>query len=166
MKVIEVRVDATVRKAEFESEKVGITAIVEETDDYRNVIQELKDFIYGKKTSDKKTKTAIVKEEIKETVKEEVKVEDNPTVLKTVEETPTPIKKEKKTKEKFEAYDRANQVHKKLMSKILDEKYPDWESDTSKAAAASRMMVGENFLDKEGNILQEFIEKVCKLMEV
>jgi hypothetical protein len=156
MKVIEVRVDATLRKAEYESEKVGVTAIVEETEDYRNVIQELKDFIYGKKTSDKKTKTSVVKEEIQETAKEEIKVE----------EIPTPVKKEKKTKEKFETYDRANQVHKKLMSKILDEKYPNWESDTSKAAAASRMMVGENFLDKEGNILQEFIEKVCKLMDV
>lgn len=170
MKVIEVRVDATVRKAEFESEKVGVTAIVEETDDYRSVIQELKDFIYGKKQIKKEeSKASIVKENVKKTVEKETKVEQNlnqdlgNAALK--EEVVSP-KKERKVKEKFETYDRSNQIHKKLLSGILDEKYPKWENDTSKASAASRMLVGENFIDKEGNVLQEFIDKLVKLMDV
>lgn len=153
MRVTEVRIDATFNKGNYESEKVGFTSLVDEGEDFRLVLKELRDFIYGKT------------EEVKASFEKEIlqKIVEVPTEEEVVQEKP---KKEKKVKEKFETYDRASNVHKKLFSQILDKCYPEWESQKDKAAAASRMMVGENFLDKEGQILPQFSEKVKKLMEV
>lgn len=132
--------------------------------------------VRSKKSSSKKeiVSPSPVEETKVEAVEEVVK--DEPTASPSQEEV-VPEKKEEPKKEKsskepkapkvtYEVYDRGNEIHKKLFSAYLDEAFPGWEKDTSKAASTSRMLVGENYLDKEGEVIQEFKDKATKLMSV
>lgn len=167
MKILELRFDATIRKAEYESEKIGVTAIVEDGEDAEKALADLRNFVYKGQLTNKVVET-VKKVEAKKKVE---KVEEPKTEVVVEEVKEEPVKEEKKakkTKEKFEEYDRMNDIHKKLLSNYLDERFPGWEGDSGlkpKCIAASKMLVGEKFLDKEGSVIPEFKEKVIKLIE-
>lgn len=164
----EVRVDATLNKGNYESEKVGVTFAMAEGDDVFTVINLCKDVVYGRavvgKTEPKKEiKTEAAKEEAKtviEAVVEEAKTEE--VVESPKKET---VKKERKVAVKARAtpYDRTNESHKRLLSAFLDKSQPNWKTKEmlSKASKISQKFSDdkEDFLDADGVPLVSFKEK-------
>lgn len=72
----------------------------------------------------------------------------------------------KKRKVKGSPYDRMNDIHKKLVGQVFDSFLPTWRTDAavkSKAVAISQKLVGEDFLDAEGTVLDTFKAKVGEL---
>lgn len=71
-------------------------------------------------------------------------------------------------KSKSETYDRENESHKEIFSKLLRSVSPDWKK-TDKGMArgkkASIEMEGHDFLDKEGNVLESFEDAVTGWMK-
>jgi outer membrane biosynthesis protein TonB len=173
----EVRVDATINKGNYESEKVGVTFALAEGDDVFSVINLCKDVVYGKAVFKKeepksKLKTEAAKEEAKtvvETVVEEAKAEE----AKSEETVKEEVKKEEPKKEKAgkkvaakakeTPYNRADESHKRLLSAFLDKAQPNWKTKEviTKASKTSQLLseAGEDFLDGDGVLLQSFKDK-------
>jgi hypothetical protein len=76
--------------------------------------------------------------------------------------------KKKSFKKKPQTYQRSNEAHKEIFSNVLKAVAPDWKkSFESKAQAkkVSQKMVGEEFLDEDGNVVASFTEAVRKAMK-
>lgn len=109
----------------------------------------------------KKGKKAPVEPE--EDPEEEDKEEEDPEEENEEEEKP---KKASKTssasskagkKTKASTYDRANETHKSILSNMLKEELgATWKKQADAAKAASIAMDGEDYLDNEGEMLEEF----------
>jgi len=110
--------------------------------------------------------------EKKEAVKEEKKAESTKEVEAKSEEVKAETPKEEKarkpeTKEvkprgtKFSPYDKKNETHKKLVGQFLDAKFPKWREQPliACASAASNAMLGKDFLDGNGEVLESFREE-------
>lgn len=82
----------------------------------------------------------------------EVKKVEAPVEEKKVE-APAPKKQVAATK-----YDRNNDLHKKILSEMLDVKFKNWKANPSKAKQVSIDLDGSDFLDAEGRPMKEFIE--------
>lgn len=77
--------------------------------------------------------------------------------------------KAKGFRKKPQAYDRNIEQHKEIFSGVLRSVAPDWkksEITKTKAKKASEAMVGNAFLDENGEVIPEFTAKVKKLMTV
>lgn len=180
----EVRVDATINKGNYESEKVGVTYAMAEGEDVFKAISLCKDVVYGRNTTDVKVEVVEKKEDKKEVsitkpkaskaaVKaEEPKVEETKVEETKVEEPVAEVapkaeepKKEKRTivKAKNTPYDRMNESHKRLLSSFLDKAQPNWKMKgiIEKAAKASQELTDskEDFLDGDGVIMESFKTK-------
>jgi hypothetical protein len=175
--VIEVRLDITKNLGNYESKKIGLTAILGEGENVSEALVELERLILGGVSEIKASAIAEKKVKIEKAVKGEIKIaevkapviEEVAAVIveeKVIEEKVVATKavKEPKAakvvKSKATAYERTLDVHKKLLAGFLDTNYPTWK-DTSnlvKAGEASKALVGKDFLDAEGNILAEFKE--------
>jgi len=147
-------------------ETVRLKAQLEDGEDVMSALDKLKGALdekgSNKESSKESSEKSSSKKSSKSTKKEVVSSEDSKV---TPEASPEPEVKPKKEKVSYEKYNRANEIHKKLFSAILDEKYPGWDKDTSKAASASRMLVDENFLDKEGEVIESFKVRMFTLMD-
>lgn len=74
----------------------------------------------------------------------------------------------KKRKGKVTPYDREKDLHKDMVSILLDGAFPKWEKKeklVKKAKNASKKMDGADFLDSEGNILDSFREEFLEFMD-
>jgi len=109
------------------------------------------------------TKGKLVEKEVEEEVVEEV-----------VEEKPKKKGKAKGTKEltpkkgKNIPYDREDDNLKNRLTQILNTWYPDWKKDEATKAAAKKAsvsLVGIDFLDSEGEVLESFMEEFQTIME-
>lgn len=160
MKITEVKYGYTFPRGQYESERIDLGALVEEGDDVQAVLTELKSVVHG-------SKTPVVNETAPaEGVKKRTK---SPSTVKApaepVAETPAeaPSAKPAKVKEadKPTKYDNTKELHKKLFGEALTEIDPKWKvAGLDKAKATSTNLVGEDFINKEGFILDTFKEKL------
>jgi len=153
----------------YEHGELTATAKIEEGENkdicVHNLIQFVRGALQGKQE---------IKEEVKveEVVKEEPKTEEV-----KVEEVKAPAKKTKAKKVKEEVkeevvveevkapkstnipYDRNQDTHRQLLSSFLTKNYPSWKTKEGiKEFSAS--LVGKEFLDAEGNILESFKKEI------
>jgi outer membrane biosynthesis protein TonB len=189
MKIFEIRVDITRQFKQYESDKVGVSAILSEGEDVHEAILKMKKICLGEavsiegteviKEEVKQMELPIAKEEpkVKKEVKKETKKVERPKVeepkaeevKEEVKEEEPKVKKEvKKPVSKNIAYDRANDLHKKHVGTFLDSKYPTWRKDEkvkSAAVTTSQLMAGKDFMSASGTVLPEFVEQFCKSVE-
>lgn len=196
MNITNLKVEVKRQYSEFEIDTIGVNALLGEGDDLQSSIKELYGILDQNysvhrqgKTVYKKSETGTVEKTVSKNAKveEEVKEEEvtpkkekkttpkkekeeevkEEAPVETEEETP---KKEKKTKAKRvlkgTAYDRAIDLHKKLLGEMLDSNLKGWRAKPliTKCQEASAQMNGEEFLDTEGNVLSSFIEKFLSIV--
>jgi hypothetical protein len=121
----------------------------------------------GAKAEKKPAKRAARKPEPEAVVADEVPEEPK-------EEAKAPVKKTRKkvTKAKVEktiAYDRNQVPHKKELSKVLGENFPEWHKNkdlVAKAKTTSESLVGVAIFDSKGAVLPTFEQNVLELMGV
>lgn len=185
-KFLEIRVDVTINKGNYESEKVGITYSPEDSEDIIAVIEQCKAIAYGqaksgsiretkvevtgtpdkkpaakKDTAKKPEETKVVAEETKAVAEEVTETEE----VKTAE----PKETKKRAATKVINYNRDDGQHKKKLADLLNKNYPNWKTDPkikNNALSASNKFSEEPtpFIDAEGNIVPEFLEKLDKLL--
>ena len=160
----------------WEHELIGASAIVKEGQSPLEVLEALKSLVHGKEMAETPAEV-VAKPEVKEDAKPakaaKAKKTAAPETTTKVEETvkeATPVKSEepapkKKVIKVAATYDRANDLHKKLVGEILDLEYPDWRKDKQKAIEASKAMEGKDFMDSEGLILPSFKSAFKELMK-
>ncbi|OPZ24339.1 MAG: hypothetical protein BWZ03_00219 [bacterium ADurb.BinA186] len=179
-KIVEVRYDATYNRGNYESEKIGATAQVGDNEDPADVLAKLKDLCSGKAPA--RAEKSIVKEDPVETTEaaQETTV-DKPKRSKKAKETPAPQPQEEaeeaveekaapapKKKSKATPYNRANDLHKKLVGQFLDSIQKGWRDDSAVKARCGQASVdlnGTDFLDEEGVIIESFKEAFKKNLE-
>lgn len=180
---LEVRVDATINKGNYESEKVGVTYAPEESEDIYAAIEACRAIVYGTsqaatgkveatvKEKEAKPKTTKAKDATTESVKANDEKKSEKVDTKAEEKAAKGEEKAKaKVAAKFTAYDRENGAHKKKLSALLTEKYPTWKTEDklkNNALSASQKLheAGTLFIDPEGVVSQEFLDKLTEIME-
>lgn len=156
---------------DYEHEELTVAIEVNDGDDITQKVTELKDLVVGnlgtrrqneeqeteKKSRKKKEKVVDEEEESEE---DESDSEEESSSKKT--------KSKKKGRSKSTTYDREDDLHKKLVGEMLDDNFPKWDKKKSLkklAIKASKSMQGEDFLDSDGDILEDFQEKFLEQME-
>jgi hypothetical protein len=137
---------------QFEQDKITVTTKLDNIGEISPAIQAMKEAILGESDVVVTVKEVAVKETITkskppEDIKEEAVVKEEK------------VKKAKvKVSQKATAYDRLLDTHKKLLAGFLDTNFIGWKAPATlvKAGAASAALVGADFLDGEGEILQSF----------
>ena len=156
MKMTGVSYKRTFRLAEFESETIGIDAVLEEGDTVEESLAELKKLVAEQGTG--ATPTTATSTKKKAETKLEVAKEETKTEAKKEAKTETKKKEEPATK-----YNPKDDKHRGALGAHFDTKFPGWRKDEGKKAALkeiSHKMEGEDFMDSKGNVLKSFIEKV------
>lgn len=158
----------------YEHSETSATAIPAEGQDPKECLAELKALVEGTETveSPKQLELPEVKEETpapkpKKTKKVEEVKEEEVASEEVQEETKKETKKKVVKKQVFTPYDRSNQLHKTFFGEILDSKYPDWKVNKdvkAKAVQVSMDLNGQDMLDAEGIVIEEFKAKVEKAM--
>lgn len=164
----------------WEHEEISVGIMVEDGESASEVLKQAMSFVLTKGETDlpltmisgtpepkaapakkaAKVKEEVVKAEPKvEAAKEEV-AKAEPKVEPKADSTPEPAKEveKKATRVKETPYDRANELHKKLVAEFLDTAHKGWKSNAAKAVAVSTKMAGKPFLNSEGSIIKEFKE--------
>lgn len=156
MKIVDARYERVFKLGEFESERIGFTATLDEDDTAEGAIEELKKVVEAQRTSGASVKSETKKESSK---KLEVSKE---------EKAPKEEKKEKAPKVvKATAYSTADDKQRAAVGSLMDKVVPGWrEKAEVKAAAkkASAELDGQDFMDDKGNILDSFVEKLKEKM--
>lgn len=173
---------------DYEHEEIGLTASLPEGMEASDAIAEMKELAVSsvgaylvnekKETSPEPAKAASGKrskakpapeeeeEEVEET--EEGTEEENDEEVEEKAPKKPAAKKATSKKSKASPFDRDNDLHKDILGAFLDEEIPKWrkkEKLVKRSRSASKEMEGEDFLDKEGNILESFKEKFLEIME-
>ena len=116
----------------------------------------------AKHTRAKTEKPAPVEdEEVEEDVVNEEETEAEEDDEEEVEEAP----KKKSLKKKGSAYDRSNELHKKMLSGVLGGIKKDWREIpdyAERAKTISKGLHGKDFLDADGQIVPEVLKKIKK----
>lgn len=170
-------------RGNYEHDELSVSAKVEDGENIRNVIFEIKQVVYESlkgsvsTPSEKAPKVTKTVEPKVEEPKVEVQTE---LPLAPAEEKLEEPKAEKKAKVKTEpkaktvkapkttVYDRELDTHKNLIGKWLDSSFRGWndKSTISKFGAASRALSGKaEFLDESGEILESFKAEFSKLVQ-
>lgn len=165
----------------YESEEVGVDAMVEDGENATSVLDSMIQFVntkgkvnnvqpystgaLGKTTAPseptvveepKKKAAAPKKEKAPEPVKEEAAPAPAP--------APEEPKQTKKKASSVTKYDRSAETHRKLFSEILEANVKDWKMNSEKAKEVSVELIGQDFLDMEGKVLPEFKTKCIEKM--
>lgn len=177
MKINEVKYERKFNLGNYESEMIAVGAAVSENEDPGEVLQQLKQFVHsgGAICPTTTNEPAITEEANIEPPKEKRtrKKKEDPDVDKTAESAPdtesdpqeAPPKAKTKVKSAATKYDRTNDLHKKLLTDLLDKNKPGWKANASASKEASAKVNGEPFLDSEGLVLPEFKEKFLQLLK-
>jgi len=179
MKINEVKFTKRFNIGNYEHEEYTVGAAIGEDENPLTVMSSLKAFVIGaysnnepvysgvvdsapepvvaeeKVSKPKKTKAApapVVEEEQLELPQEAAPVVEEEVVAEVKEEP----KAKAVRKAKASPYTRGNDVHKKLLGEFLDTAYPGWRDNAAKAVEVSKLMVGKDFLDAEGTVVDSF----------
>lgn len=163
MKIEIIEYGYTWNRGNYESEKLSVSARVEEGEVATAVIERLKELVHG-----------IVRDPVSVAPAVEEKVAtpkvEAPEIKNEIEaEVQKPTKKPQKEREvkkkvtlaekKQTAYDIENVAHKNMVGDILTKEVdPTWKKTPERAKAVSRSMAGTPFLDEEGLVMQSFKE--------
>lgn len=160
----------------YEHEEISVDVAVEEGADAGSALGEAMDFVLSKgKVVNKQSPTPVAaneptvspppaketkakkekKTEVKEETKVEAPVEKEPEEEKAPEEKPA---KKVRVLGKVTKYNRNLDLHKKLLSEVLDANHKGWRGNAAKAKDASIKLEEDevDFLDAEGKVLQSF----------
>ena len=152
MKIVDARYERVFKTGEYESEKIGFTATLDEDDTAEGAIEELKKAVEAQRTIGASVKSETKKESSK---KLEVSKE---------EKAPKEEKKEKAPKVvKATAYVLTDDKQRAAVGSLVDKIIPGWrEKAEAKAAAkkASAELDGQDFMDEKGTIIDSFVEKL------
>lgn len=171
----------------YAHEEITASALIEEGDVLGQIL-ELKNFVDSALSKNRNEIISFPNSEPvpdKKTPKAEEKVKKPAAKAEAKEEKTTPEKEspaakeevvkaeEKKTPLKVKVkgavtkYNRATELHKKLVSEILDSDHKGWRTNATKARDASVKLEEENidFLDSEGRVLDSFKEALKMAME-
>lgn len=167
MIITEVKVEMVKNTGNYESERIGFTATLEENEFALDVRDRLKELCFAAFNhsetiplfvEEKEKKIATSKKPAKK--KSPVKAEEEEETIVAAEET----KPKKKLKVKLTPYDRTLEIHKKLFQTALNELVPNWKENPAKAKDASISLEGAEFLDLEGSVVDSFKEKLLAEM--
>lgn len=189
MKVTEVTYTKRFNTGKYEHEEYTVTASIDEDDDAKESIAELKQLVVqghggeidvdqdkdeaeeeeSEEQESKKSRGSKAKPKDEDESEEEESEEEEPSEEEAEEEEEKPkAAAKKKFRSKDAAYDRQDPLHKKLVGEILDSKFKGWNKKGSdlakKAGKASQELDGEDFLDNDGEVVPEFRSKLLKLM--
>lgn len=170
MNITEVKLGQTKNLGSYESERIDLTAALEEGDDVLEVLADLRRVIEGKEP-------LLTSKVIEKVVEEKAPVKEVKGSEEPVKEEPTPEKKKAapkketgtKKKAKAQPYDRELPLHRQLMGETLDEVFADWRSNDEigkKARTASREFVGKDFLDSDGKVVDSFKAELKEFLGV
>lgn len=183
--VNELRYEKTFNLGNYSSEKVGIAVALEKEENPGAILKKLMSFVEtrGEGEFSGAAPGAVVQEvvaQFKTPVAKEVKAKE-PKVQKpkaekvTIKEpeaeaeieaaaeeaTEVVVEEQKKkvVKNKNTPYNRADSLHKALLSKMLDSREKNWRAKAAKAKEVSEQMAGVDFLSEEGTLLESFVTK-------
>lgn len=170
----------------YEHHELEITDVIESGKDGKSVVSNLMSFVKSALAGEfsEKTTTTPAEKPVAERVEKpkaekpapvETKTEEKGEVTKPVEKPREEIKKEEPKKEeakkapaetkktargasKNTKYDNAFDPHKKLLGAFLDANVPGWKKADvlEKCKATSKDMVGQDFLDADGEVMESF----------
>ncbi len=173
MQVTKVTYSKTIQENQYEPVTITAEANVSHGEDPRDAIAELRHMVrlqLGVSTKEgPATKVAPpVKEEVK--VETPVKEETTKKVTKKKVAKKKVVKKDTAKKSAFVTYDRENKEHRKVFRGIADSLANDWSVDKTtpvfKAVVkASHSLVGEDFMDGAGKIVEDFRTAVSRTIE-
>lgn len=178
MKIDKLEYERKINLGQYEHEIVKVGAVVEEGDDAKKVLAELrkislsKDGVVSNETVVKNADPSTTASEAKkETPAKSTKVAEQkrvtPEEKKTSDESKAaesaPKEKSKKTA-KPSPYDKEIDLHKKKVAEFMDEAFPElvdgkpiWRKKyMDEARATSAEMMGKDFLDSESVVLESF----------
>jgi hypothetical protein len=164
MNVQEITVNTRRQFKEYEFDDVKMTAILDKGESAAQARQELLSLCLGesahmfnqdlKLTYSNEVEGKTMAEELN--IEEPAKEEKKPAKKAAAAKKPAKKKATKKAK-KAVTYDRALDVHKKEMGKLLDSIEPTWRKKfLDLAKELSVEFNGKDFLDDKGNVLEEF----------
>lgn len=176
----------------YESEEIGVEAFIQGEETPKQCLAHLMDFVNSRGQADfavtqvkkadgpveikaaEETTTKVDQRQKEESVKKEEipapkpkKEFKNPQPpVRTTPEEKAVAKLPQKAAAKSRAttYTRTTELHKKLLSELLDSAHPTWRANPTKAKEASLKMEGMPFLDDSGKILDSFKEELKKEM--
>ncbi len=186
MKIYDARYERTFKLAEEESEKFGLSAVVDESESALEVLEKLKGIVKtsfgGKSESASVEKTTVAPLAKATTQKAETTKTPPPAAAPTPaakeEKVLAPLKEEKVKAPKEEKaktpkasaitkYTRENDDHRGKLGEFIDGLLPNWRDiPPAKAAAkaASTEMEGKDFIDEKGNFVESFLEEIRQRM--
>lgn len=183
MKINELKYERTFNLGQYESEKIGVGVAVDaDKENPSEVLAQMISFVNTKGLTPitSKNEPVVEKAEPKKAAPPEKKPEPAKEEVALVAEAPkavveapkatAPEKKPrldktkstmpKETKVKVSAaitpYDRTNDLHKKLVTELLDDASPSWKTKAVLAKETSAKMQGKPFLNSEGHIILDF----------
>jgi len=182
MQVTNVRYSKTVQVQQYEPETIEAVATLDEGESLEQAVGEIRKRVNGLfngkagTTESKVTPNKTASERDKPSIKSEDNNSDAPSNPSNGgNKTKAPSKTTKKAtgktkpaKKKTIPYDREVGAHKKAFAQLLHDNYPDWKIDSELGASAKQAsldLVGEDFMDAEGNILPNFAQAVREYME-
>jgi len=184
MEVTHISYSKTKQVSEYEPETIKMDASLDEGDDAKECIQELRSVVEGsfgggatvakKKTSSRRTKAkeAEVVEEEEEEVEEAPKRTKKKVTKKASagggsKKKTTKKKAPARTRKKNVAYDRTVKAHADVFAEILHDNFEGWTKDDELKVLAKKTsvsLVGEDFMDGEGNVLESFVDLILEGM--
>ena len=162
MKIEIVEYGYTWNRGNYESEKLSVSARVEEGEVATAVIETLKKIVHGEALAVVEPKKEEPKPQEAEKLKEpeaEAPVSEEKPQAEKKKQVETKATKKKLNAAKMTTYSRENQGHKNMVGELLSKTFPDWKKTPQRAKDVSAQMEGTDFLDEEGLILQSFKEK-------
>lgn len=153
----------TVQAAQYEPETLEVVAVLDEGENLEEAAASLRErvsAVLGRGTRKVAKKEAVREEAPAKEEEEEAKVEEKKTAKKDAKKTST-------RKKKAVAYDREVKAHSAELAKILHANFKGWNKDDDMKAlakAASEDLVGADFMDSEGNVLDSFVDAVKERM--
>lgn len=184
MKINELKYERKFSLGNYEMETIMAGASVDEGENPSDVLLAMMEFVNSKggvsfqKDPAPVVEAPVEKVEVKAEEKKpaaKVKVKPAPAVdpakvpatisleeVKAEELKPAPKMKVKSAPTK---YNRETDLHKKLVSEMLDRAIKGWKAKASLAKEASVKMNGEDFLDAEGKVLPSFTEAFVEMMK-
>lgn len=181
VKFAEVKYSKRVNLGNYESEEVGVVAVIEEGVDVQEAIQYCKDVVAGKAPKEK-TKESPKKPQSKKATGTSTASKKQPSEKTEEKEEPAPPVEEKKApakkapakrtrakKVKVVEYDRTSDSHKKRISSLCaDVLGDDWRQDKEvlkKVKEASMSLAGTAFLGEDGELVDGFVKEFSSMVQ-
>lgn len=163
-KVTEIKYTYRKNLGNYEHEETTVVGVIEEKQD---AISCLKELVELARTDLSKTVYTKKEDKVPEQLELPKQTEDSPKEENTEVAEPKTKSKGKAAKAvpKLTPYNRENDLHKKFFSEVLQEHFPEWKKDITKAKEVSVKLNGMDMLDAEGAVVQTFKDAVIEKMK-